>query len=169
MVVNVLKLDSSWKSRLKYKGKTIEEQIQNNQPAIALLQKWLIQETSEEMPHKLVHLSIIPQVYQRLNMTPEQIAIFCQKWQIIEFALFGSILRDDFRVAGEKPSDIDILFTYSQDAPKNLIVQIRMKYELEDLCHRSVDFVSKTALSNDPNYIRRQNILASAQVIYESR
>lgn len=122
-----------------------------------------------EMSHKLVHPSIIPQVYQRLNMTPEQIATFCQKWQIIEFALFGSILRDDFRVAGEKPSDIDVLFTYSQNAPKNLILQIRMKYELEDLCHRPVDFVSKTALSNDPNYIRRQNILESAQVIYESR
>lgn len=35
----------------------------------------------------------------------EQIAKFCDRWQITEFALFGSILRFDFR----PDSDIDIL------------------------------------------------------------
>jgi len=28
----------------------------------------------------------------------ENIAEFCHKWQVIEFALFGSVLRDDFRL-----------------------------------------------------------------------
>jgi len=41
-----------------------------------------------------------------------------------------------------------------------------MKFELEDLVHRSVDLVSKTAILADPNYIRRRNILESARVIY---
>jgi predicted nucleotidyltransferase len=27
----------------------------------------------------------------------EAIAAFCKRWQIAEFALFGSVLRDDFR------------------------------------------------------------------------
>lgn len=32
-----------------------------------------------------------PEVYEKA------IADFCSKWKITEFALFGSILRDDFR------------------------------------------------------------------------
>jgi uncharacterized protein len=41
-----------------------------------------------------------------------------------------------------------------------------MKFELEDLFQRAVDLVSKTAILTDPNYVRRQNILESAKVIY---
>ncbi|MGC9524132.1 MAG: hypothetical protein ACP5D7_01170 [Limnospira sp.] len=37
------------------------------------------------------------QIYDRLGITPEQLAEFCQRWQIVELALFGSILRDDFK------------------------------------------------------------------------
>jgi predicted nucleotidyltransferase len=35
----------------------------------------------------------------------ERIAELCDRWQITEFALFGSVLRDDFR----PDSDIDVL------------------------------------------------------------
>ncbi len=34
----------------------------------------------------------------------ERIAELCDRWQITEFALFGSVLRDDFR----PDSDIDV-------------------------------------------------------------
>ncbi|NCR17233.1 MAG: DUF86 domain-containing protein [Microcystis aeruginosa LL13-03] len=34
----------------------------------------------------------------------EQIKAFCQRWQVTELALFGSVLREDFR----SDSDIDI-------------------------------------------------------------
>jgi uncharacterized protein len=108
----------------------------------------------------------LEKLYARLNTTPQQITEFCQKWQICEFALFGSILRDDFRLDGDNPSDIDVLFTYGQNARRNLILQVRMKHELETLFHRNVDLVSKTAIFTSPNYIRRQNILNSAIVIY---
>jgi uncharacterized protein len=111
-------------------------------------------------------ISPIQQIYQRLNTMPESIALFCKKWQIAEFSVFGSVLRDDFRADEEQPSDIDVLFTYGENAHKNLILQVRMKYELEDLFHRHVDLVSKTAILTDPNYVRRQNILESARVIY---
>lgn len=40
----------------------------------------------------------------------EEIRVFCQKWQIIEFALFGSALRDDFR----PDSDLDVLVSFSR-------------------------------------------------------
>jgi predicted nucleotidyltransferase len=111
----------------------------------------------------------LEEIYQRLNVLPEQIVNFCQKWQIVELALFGSILRHDFQGVGENKSDVDILFTYGETAHKNLILQIKMQYELEDLFGRSVDLVSKTALFHDSNYIRRQNILNSARIIYGTR
>jgi uncharacterized protein len=108
-------------------------------------------------------------LYDRLNVMPDQISAFCKKWDLTEFALFGSILREDFRTDTEKPSDIDILFTYRETARKNLILQVRMKFELEDLFKRTVDLVSKTAILTDPNHIRRQNILDSAKVVYAER
>jgi uncharacterized protein len=105
-------------------------------------------------------------LYDRLNVLPDQIAEFCQKWHLAEFAVFGSVLREDFRTDSAQPSDIDVLFTYGKNARKNLILQARMKFELEDLFQRVVDLVSKTAILTDPNYVRRQNILESARVIY---
>ena len=42
----------------------------------------------------------------------DQIAKFCQHWQIIEPSLFGSILRDDFHA----DSDIDILVAFAPTA-----------------------------------------------------
>lgn len=54
----------------------------------------------------------LEEIYQRLNTEPTQIVNFCEKWQIVELAVFGSILRDDFEVVGKNKSDVDILFTY---------------------------------------------------------
>ncbi|WP_019499786.1 nucleotidyltransferase family protein [Pseudanabaena sp. PCC 6802] len=122
----------------------------------------------EQHPKVDIAVSAVPMqlVFQRLNATLDNIASFCKKWQIAEIALFGSVLRDDFRVNGEHPSDVDVLFTYDENARKNLILQARMKHELEDLFARKVDLVSKSAILVDPNYIRRQNILGSAKIIY---
>jgi len=39
----------------------------------------------------------------------QEIARFCQKWQIMELALFGSVLREDFN----SESDVDMLVTFS--------------------------------------------------------
>jgi predicted nucleotidyltransferase len=43
----------------------------------------------------------------RLKVSLDAIAKFCQHWNIVEFALFGSVLRDDFR----PDSDVDVLVT----------------------------------------------------------
>jgi uncharacterized protein len=55
----------------------------------------------------------------RLNVMPDQISDFCQKWNLAGFALFGSVLREDFRTDPERPSDVDVLFTYGENARKN--------------------------------------------------
>lgn len=41
----------------------------------------------------------------RIDIPYEAIADFCRRWRIIELAIFGSALREDFR----PDSDVDIL------------------------------------------------------------
>ncbi len=101
-------------------------------------------------------------LYERLGLTSEQLVAFCDRHQVAELALFGSILRDDFHAG----SDIDILVTYQPHAQRGLLEKVAMKEELENLVGRKVDLVSKKAIENSRNWIRRQNILSSFEVIY---
>ena len=87
---------------------------------------------------------------------------FCQRWQIAELAVFGSILRDDFN----DKSDIDFLVTFSPLAQWGLFEHAQMQQELQTLLNRDVDLVSKRAIERSKNWIRRQNILSTAKVIY---
>lgn len=97
-----------------------------------------------------------------LPLPEQEIQAFCDRWQIIELALFGSILRDDFR----PDSDIDILVTFSPEADWSLFDHAKMQQELASLLNREVDLVSKRAIERSHNWIRRQEILITAQVIY---
>lgn len=63
-------------------------------------------------------LVILPEIYQRLNLTSEATAQFCEKWQIIELSLLSllaSVLLNGFRLNGNNPSD-DVLHTKVPDA-----------------------------------------------------
>jgi predicted nucleotidyltransferase len=87
---------------------------------------------------------------------------FCKRWKIIELSFFGSVLRDDFK----KESDIDILVKFSPHASWGLFDLVRMEEELSQIFRRRVDLVSKKAIENSRNWIRKQNILESAEVYY---
>ena len=89
----------------------------------------------------------------------DQIVDFCNRWQITEFALFGSALRDDFR----PDSDIDVLVTFTPDAPYSIFDLARMENELRGIFGRNVDLVEKAGLRNP---YRRHEILETCQVIY---
>jgi predicted nucleotidyltransferase len=104
-------------------------------------------------------------VERRLGVSYSSIAEFCQRWQIIEFALFGSVLRLDFR----PDSDIDVLVTFAPEAKRGLTETLQMQDELKAMFHREVDFIVKAALEKSQNWLRRQTILDSAQVIYATR
>ena len=84
---------------------------------------------------------------------------FCRKWRIAEFALFGSVLRSDFR----SDSDIDVLVTFQPDEKWDLWDFVAMKDELAQILDRPVDLVEKRALRNA---LRRREILAHNEVIY---
>ncbi len=89
----------------------------------------------------------------------KRVVAFCRKWRILEFSLFGSVLRDDFH----PDSDIDVLVSFEPDAPWSLLDIVTMKEELEDIFRREVDLVEKKALRNP---FRRRSILNSYEVIY---
>jgi predicted nucleotidyltransferase len=108
------------------------------------------------------------ELYQRLRLPPAAIAQFCEKWQIVELSLFGSILRDDFRPAGEDPSDIDFLYVTAPEARYGFKF-FDMQSELEHLLNRKVDLISKRGIEASRNPLRRKAILEAAQVIYVQR
>ncbi len=84
---------------------------------------------------------------------------FCRKWRIVEFSLFGSILRDDF----QSDSDVDVLVSFDPDAHWGLADLGEMTDELRLILGRDVDLVEKEGLRNP---IRRKEILGTCQVLY---
>jgi predicted nucleotidyltransferase len=98
-------------------------------------------------------------VSDRTKASPAQIADFCQRWKITEFALFGSVLRDDFR----PDSDIDVLVTFESELSSTWDDWLKMQEEIETLFGRKVDLVCKKYLKNP---YRRYEILRTHQVIY---
>jgi predicted nucleotidyltransferase len=91
----------------------------------------------------------------------DAITQFCQRWKIRELALFGSVLRPDFR----PDSDVDVLVTFADEADWGLLAHLQMQQELATLLQRPIDLISKRALEQSPNWLRRAAILHTAQVI----
>jgi len=102
---------------------------------------------------------------RNIDISKEQIADFCRRWHISEFALFGSVLRDDFA----PDSDLDILVTFAPGADWSLLDHLRMEQELADLLGRKIDLLSKRAVEQSHNWRRRREILNTAEVVYVSR
>lgn len=84
---------------------------------------------------------------------------FCRRWNIVELALFGSVLRDDFGPS----SDIDVLVSFEPSVFQGIDEQVRMRDELEALFGRRVDFVTRTSLRNP---FRRHEILRTRKVLH---
>jgi len=95
----------------------------------------------------------------RIPVPLEQIKAFCAKWKVREFALFGSVLRDDFG----PDSDVDVLVSFHPGAGWSLWDLFDMQDELQALFGRRVDFIEKEALRNP---FRRHEILTTRQVLY---
>ena len=96
---------------------------------------------------------------ERLNISISEIADFCQRWNIVELALFGSVLREDFR----SDSDIDVLVVYDKGLRLTLSDVLDMQEELEGKFRRAVDWVEKNQIQNP---YRLANILKTHRVIY---
>jgi predicted nucleotidyltransferase len=98
----------------------------------------------------------------KVELPQEKVAEFCRKWKITEFALFGSVLRDDFR----PDSDVDVLVTFASNAKRGLFAIVEMQDELQEIFHRKVHLASRRSVERSHNPTRRKAILDSARVIY---
>ena len=94
-----------------------------------------------------------------IDLPHDKIAALCGKWRITEFALFGSVLRDDFG----PESDVDVLLTFEPDAPWSLWDIVDLQDELKVLFGREVDIVEKKAIRNP---YRKREILRTHEVVY---
>lgn len=95
----------------------------------------------------------------RIDIPMEKIRDFCQRWKIVEFALFGSVLRDDF----SPDSDVDVLLRFEENTGWSLYDVVDMKDELKTMFGREVDVVEKEAIRNP---YRRNILLEERKVLY---
>ncbi|MBC6420867.1 MAG: nucleotidyltransferase family protein [Hormoscilla sp. SP5CHS1] len=101
----------------------------------------------------------------KVKLPEEKIEEFCRRWQITELAVFGSVLRDDFR----PDSDIDFLVSFAPDENWSLFDLVDMERELAAIVGRKVDLIEKVAIERSHNQLRRKEILSTAQTFYVTR
>ena len=98
---------------------------------------------------------------KKLRIPRKKISEFCRRWAVVEFSLFGSALRPDFR----PDSDVDVLVEFAPNAHIGWEI-IQIQDELAALFGgRAIDLVTYKALNP---HIRPQ-VLASAVTLYEQR
>ena len=95
----------------------------------------------------------------KINIPKDKIEDFCRWWKIKEFALFGSVLREDFR----PDSDVDVLVSFAPDGGITFDNRVEMLDELAEIFGREVDLVEKGTIRNP---FRRHEILTTKEVVY---
>jgi len=108
-------------------------------------------------------MPVVELLSARLGVDVSKIVALCDRYHIVEFGLFGSVLRDDFRVAGSNPSDVDTLVVFEPDYRLSWQTWRALQESLEQLFGRKVDVVRKELLTNP---YRRAEILSACRVIY---
>ena len=94
----------------------------------------------------------------KIIIPEKKIQEFCHRYQIKRMALFGSVLREDFR----PDSDIDVLVVFDPSARITFITLGRMKRELSEIFQRPVDLVPQEGLKP----VIREAILSDAKEVY---
>jgi len=94
----------------------------------------------------------------RLPIPHERISEICQHYHITKLALFGSVLRDDFR----PDSDVDVLLEFEPEHTPGLLSLVRIERELTAIIGRQVD----ARTPNDLSRYFRQSVLEQAEIHY---
>jgi uncharacterized protein len=93
----------------------------------------------------------------QIHIPKEEIAEFCRKHHIKKLAIFGSVLRPDFR----EDSDIDVLVEFEPEHIPGLAF-FAMQDELSEILGHKVDL-------NTPNFLSkffREKVILEAEVQY---
>src|SRR5690606_882405 len=100
----------------------------------------------------------------RIDLPLEAIAQLCIKYGVIELAVFGSVLRDDF---DPTRSDVDFLVRFiDNDAGDWGHKYVDMEEELDELLGRKVDVVSWRGIEQSTNPVRRGHIVKHARLVF---
>jgi predicted nucleotidyltransferase len=98
----------------------------------------------------------------KIPIDRDKIAAFCQKWKIVEFSLFGSVLTDEFR----PDSDVDVMVEFAEDAKWGLFDMVHMEDELKEFFGRHVDLLTRRSVTDSENYLMRRSILSGTRTFY---
>jgi predicted nucleotidyltransferase len=98
----------------------------------------------------------------RIALDRARIGDFCRRWGVSELAVFGSAVREDFGPG----SDLDVLVSPAPGVVWSLLRLTDMRDELAAIVGRPVDLVVRRAVERSPNWIRRREILESAETVY---
>lgn len=94
----------------------------------------------------------------RISIDREKIAEFCRRHRIRRLALFGSVLRNDFR----PDSDVDVLVEFELGATAGFLRLAAMQLELTEILGYQADLRTAAELSR---YFRDE-VLKEAEVQY---
>ena len=95
----------------------------------------------------------LQQLEQRLGCSLDRIAKFCQKNDITELGLFGSVLREDFN----PDSDVDFLVTFSAKT------KISLNKLVHDYDNINIQLVWSVIQTNIPELIAQLETIVSLQ------
>lgn len=95
----------------------------------------------------------------KIELPRDRLMHFCQRHHIRRLAVFGSVLREDFR----PESDVDFLVEFEPEYVPGLIRLAGMELELSDIIQRKADLRTPRDLSR---YFRDE-VLQSAIVQYD--
>jgi hypothetical protein len=96
------------------------------------------------------------------EISPEALGTLCRKWKIRRLELFGSAHSGQLRAE----SDIDFLAEFEPGEQWSLMDLARAEEEFSLLLGRSVDLVDRKSVEKSANWIRRDAILRSTEVVY---
>lgn len=94
----------------------------------------------------------------RIEIDTNRIREFRSKWHVSELAVFGSVLREDFR----EDSDVDVMVSFLPSAHIGLVAFSKMELELSEIIGRRVDLVTKGGLKP----LIRDSILSQSETLY---
>lgn len=95
----------------------------------------------------------------RISIPQDRIAAICRQYHVRKLALFGSVLRADFR----PDSDVDVLVEFEPHHTPGFLGLARIERELTQIIGRTVDLRTPEDLSR---YFR-QAVLEKAEIQYE--
>jgi uncharacterized protein len=95
----------------------------------------------------------------RIAVPQERIAELCRRRHIRWLALFGSVLRDDFR----PDSDVDVLIEFEPEQRYTYFTLAQIEADLSSFLGRKVDLHMPKTL----HPFLRDNVLGQAEALYD--